>query len=112
MKWLRWFSLPFVFVALIVLLLLMGAVWGVNVLIRFIQYRAYRLVLMGLESEQQDALLHLLQYKYLWGYQVAARELVAGEMWRCQIEASTRRTPLIARCRSLNIPEWRIRVAS
>lgn len=111
-KALEWLAVPFVLIALIGLLLLMGILVGGSALIRLIQYRTFRLALMGLQDEQKKALLHLLQYKELFGYRIAARELDEAEWWRAQIDAQERRVPLVVQCRSLRIPEWRIRIAT
>jgi hypothetical protein len=94
------------------MLLFLGILMGGSALIRRIQYQSYRLALVGLRADQKKALLHLLQYKYLFGYDVGAYELAEIEQWACNIRAYERQVPIIKECRSLHIPEWRIQLAS
>lgn len=98
--------------AMAAFLLVLGVLFSIIRFLRRVHYEVCRLSLAGLREQQEEAVRTLLQYKTLLFGGIAARGFTAADTWIAEKEAVIRKRFLISHCRTLRIPEWRIKLAS
>ncbi|MEY3784297.1 MAG: hypothetical protein RLZZ230_619 [Candidatus Parcubacteria bacterium] len=69
------------------------------------------LSLVGLNNEQKQMLIKLLQYKQLFDGNPAGYNLTGIRCWNNKLVNKQEKNRLYSECQKLQVPDWRIKIA-